>query len=84
MKDIRNHSVSLVVICKDTSEGSKKKLIDKCRYYSCEYVIAFSQEEVMKVISRVDPVSGVGIKDSNLAKKLKENIEREGDVNGEK
>ena len=84
IKDIRNHSVSLVVICKDTSEGSKKKIIDKCMYYSCEYLIEFTQEEVMRVISRVDPVSAVGIKDSNLAKKLKENIEREGDVNGKK
>ncbi len=83
IKDIRNHSVSLVVICKDTSEGSKKKIIDKCIYYRCEYIIAFTQEEMAKTISRVDPVSGIGIKDSNLAKKLKENIEREGDVNGE-
>ena len=37
---------------------------------------------IISVISRVDPVSAIGIKDSNLAKKLKENLEREGDVNG--
>lgn len=82
IKDIRNHSVSLVVICINTSEGSKKKIIDKCNFYSCKYIIAFSQEEIMKVISRVDPVSAIGIKDINLAKKLRENIESEGDVNG--
>ena len=82
IKDIKNHKVSLVVICVDTSDNSKKKIIDKCSYYRCEYIVAFTQEEIISVISRVDPVSAIGIKDSNLAKKLKENLEREGDVNG--
>ena len=84
LKDIKKGSVNLVLICKDTSENSKKKIIDKCNYYKCEYIEAYLQNEVCKVIARVDPVSAIGIKDSNLAKKLKENIEREGDVNGEK
>ena len=82
IKDIKNHNVSLVVICVDTSEGSKKKIMDKCKYYRCKYIIAFSQQQIMKVICRVDPVSAIGIKDVNLAKKLKENIESEGDING--
>ena len=84
IKDIKNHSVNLVVICIDTSDNSKKKIIDKCNYYNCEYVIAFTQNEIIHVIAREDPVSAVGIKDSNLTKKFKENIEREGDVNGKK
>lgn len=82
LKDIKNHSISLVVICTNTSTGSKKKIIDKCNYYKCKYIIAFTQEEIMKVLARVDPVSAVGIKDVNLAKKLNENIESEGDFNG--
>ena len=82
IKDIVNHRINLVVICKDTSENSKKKIIDKCNYYKCEYVVEFTQEEVIRVISRVDPVSAIGIKDANLAKKLKENLIREGEVNG--
>ena len=81
IKDIRNHKISLVVICLDTSDNSKKKIIDKCNYYNCEYVVAFSKDEIMSVISRVDPVSAIGIKDSNLAKKLKENLKMEGDIN---
>lgn len=84
LKDIKNHSVNIVVICLDTSENSKKKIIDKCSYYKCEYIIAFTQTEIMKVISRSDPVSAIGIKDANLAKKLKENLEREDDEDGEK
>ena len=82
IKDIKKGNVCLVLICSDTSDNSKKKIIDKCNFYKCEYVIAYTQEEVCKVIARVDVVSAVGIKDSNLAKKLKENIEREGDVDG--
>ena len=82
IKDIQKSKISLVVICSDTSDNSKKKIIDKCNFYKCEYVICYTQEEICKVIARVDPVSAIGIKDSNLAKKLKENIEREGDVDG--
>ena len=82
LKDIKNHHISIVVICVDTSLNSKKKIIDKCKYYNCEYLIAFTQEDVRRVLAREDVVSAVGIKDSNLAKKLKENIEREGDIDG--
>ena len=82
IKDIQKRVISLVVICSDTSDNSKKKIMDKCNFYKCEYIIAYTQEEVCKAISRVDPVSAIGIKDRNLAKKLKENIEREGDVDG--
>ena len=82
IKDIQKCKVNLVVICTDTSANSKKKIIDKCNYYNCEYIVAFTQQEIIKVISRVDPVSAIGIKDSNLAKKFKENMKEEGDVNG--
>lgn len=82
IKDIRNHNISLVVICIDTSDGSKKKIIDKCNYYKCRYIEYSTQIEMMKAIGRVEPVSAIGIKDVNLAKKLKENIESEGDING--
>ena len=84
IKDIKSHNVNIVIICKDTSENSKKKIIDKCKYYNCEYTVVFTQDEIKKIISRVDPVSAIGIKDINLTKKFKENIEREGDGNGEK
>ena len=84
LKDIKGKKVHLVVVASDSSDNSKKKIIDKCNFYKCEYVIAYTQVEVCKVIARVDVVSAIGIKDSNLAKKLKENIEREGDVDGKK
>ena len=84
IKDIKNHNIDIVVICEDTSDNSKKKIIDKCSYYKCEYVVMFTQEEMKKIISRNDPVSAVGIKDSNLAKKFKENIERKGESDGKK
>ena len=84
LKDIKNHHISIVVICNDTSDNSKKKIMDKCNYYKCEYVVAFNQEEVKRVLSRDDVVSAVGIKDSNLASKLKENLKKEGDADGQK
>ena len=82
INDIKNRNVCIVVICVDTSENSKKKIINKCSYYGCEYVIAFTQEEIKRVLSRDDIVSAIGIKDKNLKKKFKENIEREGKNDG--
>lgn len=82
LKDIKNHHIHIVVICKDTSDNSKKKIMDKCNSYKCDYVVAFTKEDIKKVLARSDVVSAVGIKDINLAKKLKENLEREGDNDG--
>ena len=83
LKDIKHHNVAIVVICKDTSDNSKKKVMDKCNYYKCDYVVAFTQDEIKKVLCRIDAVSAIGIKDINLAKKLKENLESEGECDGE-
>ena len=84
IKEIKNRKINLVVICSDTSDNSKKKIIDKCKYYNCEYIICFRQEEICRAISRTDPVSAIGISDSNLAKKFKQNIESEGVIDGKK
>lgn len=80
--DIKRCKVSLVVICSDTSDNSKKRIIDKCNFYGCKYLIAFNKEDVKKIISREDEVSAVGIKDINLANKIKDDLESEGEVNG--
>ena len=84
LKDIKNKKVYLVVVASDASDNSKKKIIDKCIYYKCEYVVCLNKESITKSIGRVDLVSSIGIKDYNLVKKLKENIEREGGSSEEK
>lgn len=84
LKDIKSKKVHLVVVASDSSDNSKKKIIDKCNFYGCEYVVCFDKESITKSIGRVDLVSSVGIKDYNLVKKFKENIEREGGSNEEK
>ena len=84
LKDIKNKKVYLVVVANDASDNSKKRIIDKCNYYKVEYKICLSKESITKAIGRIDVVSAIGIKDYNLVKKLKENIEREGGSNEEK
>ena len=83
LKDIKNKKVYLVVVASDASDNSKKRLIDKCDFYKCEYVVCLNKDSITKSIGRVDLVSAVGIKDYNLVKKFKENIERDGGVNEE-
>ena len=84
LKDIKNKNVYLVLVASDSSENSKKKITDKCKYYRCEYLIYSDKESISKAIGRIDVVSAVGIKDINLTKKLKENLERDGGQNEEK
>ena len=84
LKDIKSKKIYFVVVASDASDNSKKKIIDKCNYYRCEYQICLSKDSITKSIGRVDLVSAVGIKDCNLAKKFKENIEREGGLSEEK
>jgi len=83
LKDIKNKKVYFVVVVSDASDNSKKRLIDKCEFYKCQYTIMLTKESITKAIGRVDLVSAVGIKDYNLVKKLKENIERDGGNNEE-
>ena len=84
LKDIKNKKVYLVVVASDASDNSKKKITDKCNFYKCEYLLCLDKVSITKAIGRVDLVSAVGIKDFNLMKKFKENIERDGDQNEEK
>ena len=84
LKDIKNKKVCLVVVANNASDNSKKKIIDKCSFYKCEYLICLDKESMTKAIGRVDLVSAVGIKDCNLSKKFKENLERNGDQIEEK
>lgn len=84
LKDIKNKKICLVVVANDASDNSKKKIIDKCTFYKCEYLVCLDKESITKAIGRIDLVSAVGIKDHNLSKKFKENLERNGDQIEEK
>ena len=84
LKEIKSKKVYFVVVASDASDNSKKKLTDKCKFYNCEYAIISDKESISKAIGRLDLVSAVGVKDFNLVKKLKENIERDGGFNEEK
>lgn len=84
LKEIKNRKVYFVVVASDASENSKKRIIDKCNFYKCEYTVILDKVSITRAIGRIDLVSAVGIKDYNLVKKLKENIERDGGINEEK
>ena len=84
LKEIKSKKVYYVVVASDASDNSKKRIIDKCNFYKCGYIITLDKESISKAIGRLDLVSAVGIKDFNLIKKLKENIERDGGINEEK
>ena len=84
LKDIKNKKVYIVVVASDASDNSKKRVMDKCNFYKCECVVCLDKISITKSIGRDDLVSAVGIKDYNLSKKFKENIERDGGNHEEK
>jgi Ribosomal protein HS6-type (S12/L30/L7a) len=49
---IRKRKCYLILICNDASEPTKKKLIDKCTYYSIEYLLVDDSELLSKAIGK--------------------------------
>lgn len=73
LKKIRSHDVKFVIIAKDSSENTRKKISDKCNSYSIDFVVCSSIHELSHAIGKNNRVA-VGIIDSGFSKKIKEEI----------
>lgn len=71
--NIRNKSVSYVIIAEDASDNTKKKISDKCKSFDVQYSIEGSSEAISKAIGKYNRMA-VGIIDQGFAKKIKEQI----------
>lgn len=76
LEDIRHQSVYIVLIAQDSGEASKKKIIDKCKFYQIPYFVIFNKAELFQLFKK--DLSSFGITDKNLAKKLIENLNKGG------
>lgn len=70
INDIRSKKTSFVIIAKDCSENSKKKITDKCHFYSVDYVIIGTTDELSHAIGKINRVA-IGINDKGFANKIK-------------
>lgn len=74
IKQIKAKKISLVLIAKNASENSKKKITDKCHYYHIPYYIMDEDSDTLgKAIGKENRVA-IGIADRGFAKKIKEII----------
>ena len=69
IEDIRKNKVFAVIIATDTGETSKKKIIDKSKFYKVPYFEISSKEELSKAVG-LNNISSIGIKSIGGANKI--------------
>lgn len=70
---IRHHKVHLVIIAKNASDNSQKKISDKCIYYHIDYIIDGESELLSHAIGKENRVA-LGIMDKGFADKIKSKL----------
>lgn len=71
IEDIRKNKVFTVIISSDTGETSKKKIVDKCKFYQIPYFIILDKISLSKAVGK-GHISSVGIKSIGGANKIRE------------
>jgi len=66
---IRLGEVELVIIAKDASTASSKRIMDKCNFYGVTYIQGFTSEELGRAIGKEYTMS-IGIKEAGIASKI--------------
>lgn len=68
VNEIRQQKVKLVIVTKDASENTKKKITDKSKFYKTACLVVFSEGEITGAIGK--PRKVIGIKDAGFANKI--------------
>ncbi len=74
LKEVRNGKAKLVLLSKDASENTRKKISDKCRYYEVPMVLVENREQLGSSIGK-DARVVVAIMDIGFSKKLIEMLD---------
>lgn len=62
---IRKHKVSLVIVCDDASDNTKKRYSDKCKFYNIDLIYVDSSIRLNKAIGKVNRMA-IGIQDEGF------------------
>lgn len=80
LPSITKNTVYSVVIAEDASDRTKKQLLDKCKFYHIDAIVALSRDELSQAIGMNNRVS-VGVSDRGFVKVLKKcKIEEVNDI----
>ncbi|SDB90271.1 YlxQ family RNA-binding protein [Shouchella lonarensis] len=69
LKDIRKNTVEIVLLSSDVSQGTKKKVMDKCTFYHIPVYETYPREVIGRAIGKEERVV-IGVKSKGFAKKL--------------
>ncbi|MCI8589540.1 MAG: hypothetical protein HFE77_02355 [Clostridiales bacterium] len=76
-EQIRKGRACLVLVSKKASANTQKKVVNCCTYYHSEYrIIDVDQENLGRFIGKQGSISCAAVKDENLAKAIKDSINR--------
>lgn len=67
---LKNKAVCLVLVSKDCSDNTKKRITDKCRYYMAEYIMFGISSRLGKAVGCGD-VAVLAVTDGNFATAIK-------------
>ena len=74
LRDGKRKPLIVFMAC-DVSEGTKKKLTDKCAFYETRLVtLAEGGEELAKAVGKTGFVASVAVTDQNLAELVKKSL----------
>lgn len=70
LKDIRARRCKLVLVAKDASQNTIKKISDKCKFYQIDIAFVDDSETLSKAIGKYN-IKAVAVLDAGFAKKIK-------------
>ncbi len=70
LRAIRSGKACLLIVAEDVSDGSKKKLKNKSKFYEIEYIELMHRDELSKCIGKVSKTC-ITINDKGFAESIK-------------
>ncbi len=68
---VKRRNLKLLIIASDASSNTEKKFTDMCTYSSVPFITGAGKEEMGLSLGKGE-ISVIGVKDPNMAEKLKE------------
>lgn len=69
LKAVRSGQAQLVILAKDASEATAKKMINKCTFYDVPLIRTLSRQELGQAIGKAERVI-VAVTDQGFAKRM--------------
>lgn len=73
LKSIQSQKAHLVIIAEDASDNTKKRYVDKCKYYHINYYITGTSDELSQSIGKINRMA-IAVLDAGFAKSMKSKL----------